>query len=126
MPCGPRGDQAGKLRAVARAWATGRGGGQASDDDALTAAVAAELARRGARRGATAATIEVAPDEVDAVGLFMALGTQWRWHAMVGQRLGLVYEAIAPAAAALGIALTPSLFADLRTMEGAALAASAK
>lgn len=41
----------------------------------------------------------------------------------MGGRLGLEYAAIAPTAALMEIEMTPAVFADLRLMEGAALAA---
>jgi pyrroloquinoline quinone (PQQ) biosynthesis protein C len=65
--------------------------------------------------------IEIAPDEVDVVALFLALQTQWRLHAMTGAATGLIYEAVPPTASMSGIETTPQLFADLRTMESAAL-----
>ncbi|WP_233281279.1 DUF1799 domain-containing protein [Sphingomonas changnyeongensis] len=60
------------------------------------------------------------------MALFISLGTQWQVHPMAGTRLGLRYEAVPVAAAALGLSLTPALFGDLRVMEGAALAAWAE
>ncbi len=69
--------------------------------------------------------IEIAAEDADAVRLFLALSTQWRFHPMVGARLGIDYGAIRPTAEAMGLAMTPALFADLQTMEGAALAALA-
>ena len=69
--------------------------------------------------------IEIAPDEVDTVALFFALGTQWRWIAvpMSGAilRVGLDYAALAVTAVACGVTMTPAIFADIRVMEGAAL-----
>jgi len=41
-------------------------------------------------------------------------------------RLGLEYSAVPSVATMMGITMTPSLFDDLRIMEGAALAAWAK
>lgn len=62
---------------------------------------------------------------VEAVALFVALGTQWNWHPVAGVRLGIRYEAVAPAAAAMELKLTPAIFTDLRIMEAEAIAASA-
>lgn len=70
---------------------------------------------------------EDAPHEVpiaDAavVTLFFALDTQWRRHAMSGQRIGLDYAAIRPTAELYQIETTPDMMADIRMMEAAALA----
>jgi hypothetical protein len=65
--------------------------------------------------------IELAPDEVDVVALFLALETQWLRHAMTGAALGLTYQAIPATAEMTGIKMTPALFADLQIMEKAAL-----
>ncbi|QPS18370.1 DUF1799 domain-containing protein [Sphingomonas paucimobilis] len=64
------------------------------------------------------------PDEVDVVTLFMALTSQWRFHAM-GGRLGIEYAAVRPTADMLEIVMTTSLFLDLQMMERAALVALA-
>jgi Phage related hypothetical protein (DUF1799) len=78
------------------------------------------LARR--RGGAdTKRVIEIAPDEVNAVALFLALQTQWARHGMTGAAIGLCYQAIPATAQMSGIKVTPALFADLQTMERAAL-----
>jgi len=117
------GDQEGKLKAAAQAWARGRGGGKRAETDALTAAAALP---DWVERPATAdRPIEIGPDEVDAVALFTALGTQWIWHPTVGVRLGIRYEAVAPTAEGLGLKMTPALFADLLIMEAAAIEAAA-
>lgn len=55
-----------------------------------------------------------------SVGLFMALGTQWKWigAGMAGAfRSGLDYGVIAPTAAALEVALTSDVFNDIRVLE---------
>ena len=70
--------------------------------------------------------IEFADGDADSVGLFMALDTQWRWHPMVGARLGIDYSAVRPTAELLGIALDPARMTDLRLMEAAALDELAK
>jgi len=119
---GPRG----KLKAVASNWASGRGGGPARD--AATDAAAAEIAKIEARRGGRAVddVPEIGPDEADAVALFFALASQWRVHPTAGRRLGLDYAAVPATAAMLGLTMTSGLFADLRIMEAAALAAFAR
>ncbi|WP_343526951.1 DUF1799 domain-containing protein [Sphingomonas sp.] len=68
--------------------------------------------------------VEIGPDEVDVVTLFMSLTTQWRFHGM-GGRLGLINEAVRPTAKNLSIAMTTDLFLDLQMMERAALVALA-
>lgn len=70
---------------------------------------------------ADAQIVEIAEEDAQLVALFLALRTQWRWHPMIGQRLGIEYAAIAPTAQLLGIALTPAMMTDLREMENAAL-----
>ncbi|HEU4958962.1 MAG TPA: DUF1799 domain-containing protein [Sphingomonas sp.] len=122
MPVGAAADPRGKLRAVASLWASGRGGAPAQD--AATEAAAAAIAEIEARRGRFRDdTPEIGPDELDAVDLFHALASQWRMHPMAGVRLGIDYAAVPATAAMLGLTMTPELFADLRVMEGAALAA---
>lgn len=71
--------------------------------------------------------IDIAPDEVDALNLFLSLQTQWHCHAMTGTRLGLIYDAIEPTSRMAGIgAVSPLLFGDLQAMEAAALSAFAE
>jgi hypothetical protein len=70
--------------------------------------------------------VEIAPDEVQPFALFVALGTQWRWCGMTGQRLGLDYTAIPATATMQGVTMHPALFHDLRVMERAALHALAE
>lgn len=70
--------------------------------------------------------IEICPDEYGAFSLFIALGTQWRWCAMSGRRLGLDYNVIPNTAQMMGTEMTPALFRDLRVMEHAALDALAE
>lgn len=60
------------------------------------------------------------------MALFLALDTQWRFHPMLGVRLGIDYSAIGPTAAAAGLPFTPGMFHDLRVMEAAAIAVLAK
>lgn len=110
--------------AVARAWARpGRDGGKADDEDDTRDAIEAHLAKRRGTQTARPEAIPIHQDEVDSVALFFALGSQWRWHPMAGVRTGLDYAAVAATAKMTGIKMTPIIFADLRTMEGAALAA---
>ena len=61
---------------------------------------------------------------MDVVTLFMALTSQWRFHAM-GGRLGIEYAAVRPTADMLDIVMTTGLFLDLQMMERAALVALA-
>lgn len=60
------------------------------------------------------------------MALFLALDTQWRFHPMLGARLGIDYAAIGPTASAAGLPFTPAMFHDLRAMEAAAIAVLAK
>jgi hypothetical protein len=60
----------------------------------------------------------------DAVHLFFAMATQWRWTGagMGGLvRTGLDYGALNSVAANLGLTMTPALFSDIRTLELAVL-----
>ena len=118
MPGGRSGGAPGKLIAVARAWAGGRGGAQARADDA--ASDGAVLPDWMVKRAATD-VIEIDEEDGNVVALFMSLDTQWRMHAMTGARLGLDYAAIKPAAELFGFALSPAVMGDLRVMEIAAL-----
>lgn len=65
--------------------------------------------------------IQLLPEEAETAQLFLALGTQWRRHAMTGICLGLDYGVIPPTAQMLAIELNPARFLDLRMMEQAAL-----
>ncbi|MEA3018401.1 MAG: hypothetical protein QOI38_3123 [Sphingomonadales bacterium] len=116
MPQGRKGRPLGKLKAVARRWAGGRGGTEEAEDDALTS-----LATLPQRAEPTGELLELAPDEAGSAGLFFALDTQWRRCAMTGQRLGLDYQAIEPTARLMGIEITPMLLPDLTIMEKAAI-----
>ncbi|UIJ46898.1 DUF1799 domain-containing protein [Sphingomonas cannabina] len=122
-------DPRGKLKAVAREWATDRGGGEKPDQpDALTAKAAEALARIAERRGRALAdtVIEIAEEDEDVVRLFRALTTQWRVHPFTGHRIGIDFAAVPAVAAMLEIAVTPAVFTGLRIMEGAALLALAR
>lgn len=113
-----KGSARGKLKAVARAWASGRDGPDIPEGDPLTAAAAEHIRARYARPDHG---IEIGPDEVDAVNLFYAMTTQWRWLAMSGRRSGMDYDAMPAVAAMLGLEMTPSLFLDVQLMEIEAL-----
>lgn len=133
MPCRPARGPRGKLRAVARAWATGRGGDGIDDDgDPVTAAArewieAREERLRGGGRGGVP---EIGPDEIGSVTLFLGLATQWHWHNFgapgASKRTGLNYGAIASVAEPLGITVDARMLSDLRVMEVAALSAWSK
>lgn len=70
--------------------------------------------------------VQLLESEVESATLFLALGTQWRVHPMMGVRLGLDYQAIGAAAAMLAITISPAIFHDLRMMESAAVAETAR
>lgn len=60
----------------------------------------------------------------DAVGVFFAMQTQWRWvGAGLGGviRTGLDYNALRETARNSGVKMTTGLFDDIRTLELAAL-----
>lgn len=59
----------------------------------------------------------------DAVALFFAMRTQWRWTGagMAALRTGLDYGALASTAALSGVTMTDSIFHDIRTLEETAL-----
>ncbi len=78
------------------------------------------------RKPVAPAEIELHPGDAGAVALFFALDTQWRRHAMTGQRIGIDYAAIKPTAELAGIELTPAILPALRVMEDAALGALAE
>lgn len=84
---------------------------------------AEELEVAGLRPEDVATSIEIWPDNLRAYELFNALGTQWR-IGMAGAT-GLDYGAIEVALRLQRVprAEWPQLFEDIRTMEGAALAA---
>lgn len=89
------------------------------------AAVEAELAKMPAPPAAEAIELGI-DDEGVAVGLFLALDTQWRTAGMTGVLQGLDYQAIEPTARLLGLALNPAAFHDLRVLEAEALKALAE
>lgn len=73
------------------------------------------------KRRAEDELVEVPVADADPVNLFFALDTQWRRHAMSGQRIGIDYTAIRPTAELYDIPMSPELMADIRMMEAAAL-----
>lgn len=77
-------------------------------------------------RAAVPATIEVMPENWDAMRIFLAMGTQWRRAGWVGVATGLDYAALPVVSAALDVPAGGDLFARLRILEGAALAAMAE
>jgi hypothetical protein len=118
LPAGAEGSPPGKLKAVARRWASGRGGPAKPADDPLTQAAPIP------QRSTPSAEEEIElPEELQKpVCLFFALGTQWRHAGMTGLRIGLDYTAIEATARMLDIEMTPQLLVDLRVMEDEALA----
>jgi hypothetical protein len=98
------------------------------------AAIEAEVKRQMAERPKPEPIEIEDEDEGRAVGLFLALDTQWSWmpSAIIGGsgglpvRSGLRYEAIPPLAAALGITVDAVVMRDLQVMETAALTALAE
>ena len=73
------------------------------------------------RERAEDAAIELPIEDADAASLFLALDTQWRRHAMSGQRIGIDYAAVPATAQMLDIVMSPELMNDIRTMEAAAM-----
>jgi hypothetical protein len=73
-------------------------------------------------KGSNAEDCEIWPENVEAVNLFLSLGTQWLTNAM-GHPQGISYLAIDALMAILAIPKKrrPELFADLQIMESAAL-----
>lgn len=69
------------------------------------------------------ARVDVWPVNADAVRLFLACATQWRYAPMSGERLGLDYGGVRAAAAMMRIRPSPDLFGRLREMEREALTA---
>ncbi len=85
--------------------------------------MAARLAAQAAPTPAT--TIEIMPENWDAMRLFLAVETQWRRAGIAGIAVGLDYGVLPMAAGAMGIELDGDLFGRVRVMEHAALAAMA-
>lgn len=61
--------------------------------------------------------MEIWPECLDSVQLFLALATQWRIEPMSGAVLGLDYTAARAAMEMMGIDDTRQAFEDLRIME---------
>jgi hypothetical protein len=68
--------------------------------------------------------VEVMPANVEALRVFLAMGTQWRRAGMAGLPVGLDYAALPAVCEAEGVALGADLLARLRLVEGAAIVAS--
>lgn len=74
-------------------------------------------------------TFLVHPDNVVAVRLYRAMGTQWRIVPVATmtqvqlRRVGLIYEALEPTMRMAGLKAEPDDFARLRFMEATALKA---
>lgn len=83
------------------------------------ATILPEHMRRPAATSASA--IELPRADAATVALFFDLGTQWRFHPVTGERIGLDNAAIRPTAELTGVPVTPGLLTDLREMEAAAL-----
>ncbi|WP_316978051.1 DUF1799 domain-containing protein [Shumkonia mesophila] len=109
---------------MARRWAAGGAAGADEAAEDLSAFGAPpEIRERCEANDPSEEIIGVLPEGMDAAMLFMALATQWTFAGMDGQPTGLVYASIEPTARMGGIALTPAVFAGLRIMEAAAIAA---
>ena len=70
------------------------------------------------------ATIPVYRCNWRALQLFLELATQWRYAGMSGEIIGLDYPAVRALFQLNGIRKTRKLFAQIQTLERAALAAS--
>ena len=70
--------------------------------------------------------LPVLPANADALTLFLALETQWRFAGLDGAPVGFDYQAIEPTARLAGLETTPGLFNKLRVMERAALKEAAE
>jgi hypothetical protein len=116
----------GKLEALARQWASGRSASKETDefdDECVKFGIDPAALRWGSDR--PAGRVQIWPDMQDAVALFFALSTQWRWTGvgMAGAfRTGLDYSVLEATAKATGLELTAALFDDIRTLEREALA----
>lgn len=63
----------------------------------------------------------VHPDNWDAVRLFQASRTQWRYAGMAGVRVGLDYSAVQVVAGAKGIKMAAETFEGLQILEAESL-----
>lgn len=85
-------------------------------DDVVTQQT--QLPERFRTRSRAAPTeIEIPERDAATVALFILLDTQWRRHPFTGDRTGLDYAAIRPAADLAGIEMTPDMLPGLRAME---------
>lgn len=122
---GPRGDTQGKLERLAREWASGRSVSKETDefdDECRKFGIDPEALKWSDDRPTN--DVPIWPDMREAVALFFALSTQWRWTGagMAGAfRTGLDYAVLEPTARAAGLVMTPGLFDDIRTLEREAL-----
>lgn len=68
-------------------------------------------------------SVEILADMLDAVRLFCAAGTQWRWLAAGDRAIptGMDYAGVRAAADWLGVTAGPDLLDDLRALEAGAL-----
>lgn len=104
-------------------------GGPADGADSVTedleclGAPADVVAAAGEAAKAGSVAMEILPANWRAVTLFVAAGSQWRFAGMDGVPTGLDYAGVEAAARMSGIEMSATLFARLRVMEGAALAA---
>lgn len=83
-----------------------------------------DATKLGGKRVAPAEPPIIWPDMADSFALFVASQTQWRFAAigMAGTiKTGLDYAALEPVARFTNIAITPEVFADVRTLEAEAL-----
>lgn len=87
--------------------------------------IARELAKLPPETAAPPLELDEA-DEGPAIGLFLAMQTQWKQAGIAGVRTGLDYAAIEPTARLLGVETSPRLFLDLRLMEDEALRVAAE
>lgn len=111
----------GKLRRLARRWASGRGARRRSEDPATrNARLPAWMEKRDDDE-----EIQLFAAEAETASLFIALGTQWRLS-MIGLRTGLDYNVIRATAELMGVAIDAARFHDLQLMEAAAIGAFAR
>lgn len=67
------------------------------------------------------ATVEVFPENWQAVSVFVRMGTQWRRAGVKGIPTGLDYAALGVVARACRVRLSQALLDQVRTLEGEAL-----
>lgn len=119
------GNPQGKLKKLARRWASGRSKSSetdAFDEECRKFGVSPEALRWTEDRHDDSVTVW--PDMKDAVALFFIASTQWRWFGagMAGAfRTGIDYPSLEAAARMAGIKMTSAVFDDIRTLEREAL-----